>query len=249
MRVDCRRVVTLIGSRDGCKVCLRDRDVSPAHVAIVHDGSRVLALDLVTPRGTSLNGSRLAYEALRQGDVLTVESWTFRVEWLSPDESPTAREDLFNLEPAPLTYALEHAASKRMLRPNRAVCIVGRRRGCDIMVDDARVSRAHALLMTYQGYPAVFDLLSANGTQVNGEPVGFRLLNDGDELHIGDSRLRVRMVESYKVVADAKPGAAAAPSPSAVAPPDLVDIKETEGSQRWRIAENLEKAARKAKRA
>ena len=46
--IACRRVVTLIGSRAGCKVNLRHKRVSPVHVAIVNTGSEVVDVDLVS---------------------------------------------------------------------------------------------------------------------------------------------------------------------------------------------------------
>ena len=104
------------------------------------------------------------------------------------------------------------------------------------------------ILFTYFGFPAIFDLLSRNRTVVNDVPVSFKLLKNDDELTIGESRFRVRLVGSAvseQVVRQL--GAAGKPQrPTLEAPaPDLIDIKATEGSQRWRVAENLEKANRK----
>ena len=55
-----------------------------------------------------------------------------------------------------------------------------------------RTSRAHALLLTYYGYPAIFDLLTSNGTFVNDEAQSFRQLEPEDILKIGDSEFRIR---------------------------------------------------------
>ncbi|MEK7393534.1 MAG: hypothetical protein AAB214_13325, partial [Fibrobacterota bacterium] len=79
--------------------------------------------------------------------------------------------------------------------------------------------------------------------------VGFQALSDGDVLTIGDTKFRVRVVEP-KVVAKSSstPKSAVATILPATPPktvPDLIDIQATEGSQRWRVAEdldNLEKA-------
>ena len=52
MRIKCRRVVTLLGSRLGCKIALKHKSVSPVHLAIVNDGEQIHASDLVTPTGS-----------------------------------------------------------------------------------------------------------------------------------------------------------------------------------------------------
>jgi hypothetical protein len=66
---------------------------------------------------------------------------------------------------------------------------IGRVRDCDICLADANVSRTHAALVAQDGGWAVEDLDSTNGTFVNGDPVGVRVLRDGDVLEIGATRL------------------------------------------------------------
>ena len=45
---------------------------------------------------------------------------------------------------------------------------IGRSRQCDVVVDDATVSRRHALFSEHDGQWTVEDLGSKNGTAVNG---------------------------------------------------------------------------------
>ncbi len=66
---------------------------------------------------------------------------------------------------------------------------IGRLRDCDICLADANVSRAHAALVFSDDAWTVEDLDSTNGTFVNGEHAGVRLLRDGDVLEIGATRL------------------------------------------------------------
>ena len=64
--------------------------------------------------------------------------------------------------------------------------IVGRRKGCDLRIPSEEVSRQHCLLSTAEGYLTVEDLDSANGTQLNGEPIsGKQVVRPGDKLKIG----------------------------------------------------------------
>jgi len=72
------------------------------------------------------------------------------------------------------------------------VTTVGRGEGIDVVFDDQSVSRLHAELIRRGPHVYVADLgLSANGTRVNGRPVGRRILNDGDVVSFGAARARV----------------------------------------------------------
>ena len=83
------------------------------------------------------------------------------------------------------------------------VTTVGRGEGVDIAFDDRTVSRLHAELVRRGPFVYVSDLgLSANGTRVNGRPVGRRILHDGDVVSFGSSRARVGGVEAANDVVD-----------------------------------------------
>jgi hypothetical protein len=71
------------------------------------------------------------------------------------------------------------------------VTTVGRGEGIDIALDDPTVSRLHAEIVRRGPHYYVCDLgLSANGTRVNGRPVGRRVLQQGDVLSFGSARMR-----------------------------------------------------------
>lgn len=246
--IECRRCVTLLGSRNGCKIVLKRKTVAAAHVAIVNTGAHVYAVDLVTKHGAQLNGLKMEHEELHDGDMLQIATWSFRVDIAQPMRSDEADLHTFDLDPTPHIVALEHIESGRILQSNREVCVVGRRSGCDIVISDSQVSRTHCLLFDYLGHPAVYDLLSRNQTWVNDNPVAYHELKDDDLLGIGDTKFRLRLVESKvgKVGTNGKSKETAPISlePRSI-PADEIDIESTEKSQRWRIVENLEKAARK----
>jgi pSer/pThr/pTyr-binding forkhead associated (FHA) protein len=63
--------------------------------------------------------------------------------------------------------------------------VFGRLVGCEVVLDDAGVSREHAELESIRGVVWVRDLGSRNGTWVNGEPVERRQLRPGDRIGIG----------------------------------------------------------------
>lgn len=69
---------------------------------------------------------------------------------------------------------------------------IGRSGAADVQIDDATVSRRHALIvLTDEGELRALDDRSLNGLFVNGERVEWAPLSDGDELEIGRYRLYV----------------------------------------------------------
>jgi hypothetical protein len=67
---------------------------------------------------------------------------------------------------------------------------IGRSVAADLRLDDPSVSRRHALVVSEPGEPLrVLDDRSLNGVLVNGEPIEWARLEDGDELTIGSFRL------------------------------------------------------------
>jgi pSer/pThr/pTyr-binding forkhead associated (FHA) protein len=185
-------------------------------------------------------------EPVSDGDILAVDQWEFRIEIEQPVQLGDADAHPFDLEPTPNTVALEHLGTGRILQPNRDVCVIGRRNGCDIVLPDPQVSRAHALMITYFGYPAIMDLLTSSHTFVNDEPILFRTLRDNDVIAIGETRFKARLVGSKvaeRAAGKPKDNGTAAPVRLAVEPvsADLINIEQVEGSQRWRVAESLEK--------
>lgn len=75
---------------------------------------------------------------------------------------------------------------------HEGVTTVGRGAGVDISLSDPSVSRLHAEVVRRGIYVYVADLgLSANGTRVNGRPVGRRVLSEDDVVSFGMSRTRI----------------------------------------------------------
>jgi pSer/pThr/pTyr-binding forkhead associated (FHA) protein len=69
------------------------------------------------------------------------------------------------------------------------------RRGRDILLDDDKISRKHAMFFLDDDGPSVVDLLSTNGTHVNGKKVSDADLQEGDIVNIGKTRFILRVEE------------------------------------------------------
>jgi hypothetical protein len=69
--------------------------------------------------------------------------------------------------------------------------LVGRSSRCDVVLSDPTVSRRHARLIFLDGRWLLQDLESTNGSRLNGHRVGRCQLQPGDDLRLGQARLRV----------------------------------------------------------
>ena len=97
-----------------------------------------------------------------------------------------------NLAPGSLGVAFEEDDEPMVIELNDGWNRIGRSGAADIQLDDATVSRRHALIVrTPEDELRALDDRSLNGLFVNGERVEWAPLEDGDELEIGCYRLYV----------------------------------------------------------
>ena len=72
---------------------------------------------------------------------------------------------------------------------------IGRRPGADVALDDATVSRRHALVVERDGESIIADDRSRNGLFVNGRRVLQAPLHNGDEIQLGALVMRFLEVQ------------------------------------------------------
>ena len=77
----------------------------------------------------------------------------------------------------------------KQITVNEGITRIGRSATAQICLEDATVSRRHAILMREDETVRVLDDRSLNGVFVNGERVTSRELQDGDVLQIGRHEL------------------------------------------------------------
>jgi pSer/pThr/pTyr-binding forkhead associated (FHA) protein len=95
---------------------------------------------------------------------------------------------------APGRYLAIEDAGEVVLMPLRSEVVrIGRSPANEIVLDDASVSRRHALLTRRGEATVILDDRSLNGIQVNGERVAEASLRDGDTIVLG--HVTVRFVE------------------------------------------------------
>lgn len=134
-------------------------------------------------------------------------------EWLEPDPKPAAAPTPPAAEPVKRGETMIYSSSQRIggavqearaRRGSRAVLVVGgrrvlvpppgavlgRSRECDIVLDDAGVSRRHAEIRPTEEEWVLADLGSTNGVRVNGRALrGKHALQLGDRIDLGNTEL------------------------------------------------------------
>lgn len=63
------------------------------------------------------------------------------------------------------------------------------KRTSDVILDDVAISRLHAMVFFGETGVGILDLVSKNGTFVNGEEIESRLLKKGDMIEMGETKI------------------------------------------------------------
>ena len=179
-----------------------DSAVQPRHAVIEHQGDRYTVRNLAVQAGTFVNGERVETAALREGDRLRIGgyelSFHMRMESrgeprrvasvAAPPPSPAPQPQAAS--PAPSTPAggpcLARATGERIrLRVGDATRI-GRALDNDIVLEDASISRHHAVIEPRNGGHVLRDLGSQNGTWLAHNRIDEVPLATGAAIRVGD---------------------------------------------------------------
>src|SRR5947209_17610769 len=87
---------------------------------------------------------------------------------------------------------------------DQTLVLLGKSARCKVRVGGPGVLSFHSSLLRTPGGAWIIDL--GGGTQVNGAPVRFARLEQGDELQIGDLAMRVRFEGPRRLLALPGPG-------------------------------------------
>jgi pSer/pThr/pTyr-binding forkhead associated (FHA) protein len=85
---------------------------------------------------------------------------------------------------------------RKYIIPNNRIQI-GRNETCDIILDNPYISNEHCAIYSNSDKVYVEDLISTNGTLVNGEKIDSKVvLKDGDEIKIEDRIIKYKKLSS-----------------------------------------------------
>lgn len=205
------REEVLIGRSERVDVCLPHPAVSLVHARLLYKEQRLLLIDMGSTNGLFCEGARVpAGHALPVGPGSAFRVGPFELRLVDPrddrgdaprDTSSYAREMVLGLlevidgqhQERRIELAEADGSSALHPLPATGVVVIGRGRECEIALDDGDASRQHAELRCEPDAIWLRDLGSKNGTLVNGVRAETRTeLHDGDELHVGRTRLTFR---------------------------------------------------------
>jgi ABC-type multidrug transport system ATPase subunit len=182
-----------IGRARDNHVILDAADVSRHHARIDVNGATTSIVDLGSANGTEVNGSQIDPRqpvSLKEGDRITIAGFVLRV-----GSAKVGYET--QVMPLQLSSATQVAAESRLIIKTSAgerafplggqKVSIGRSSSNDIVIPEAAVSKAHAILHREGTAYFIEDAGSANGTFLNGERITRRALADGDVMTIGQS--------------------------------------------------------------
>jgi pSer/pThr/pTyr-binding forkhead associated (FHA) protein len=177
------RPVCVIGRRAaGVNLSLQSPQVSKMHALVVRDARRGVYLrDLASTNGVQRNGAPVHEAGLSDEDVLRIGSYTFRCD------SGFSRDTTDDALPA---AELVGDGVQFAFPPGQQTVLIGRRQGCDLLLDDEAVAPVHAIVFQLDGQRYVRDLGAPVGTRLNGRRIHQEPLSAGDELRIGGVTMR-----------------------------------------------------------
>ena len=167
--------LTTIGRSSANDIVIDSLLVSRRHARVDCSGGRCAVEDLGSANGLFVNGRRVSHAVLNPGDRLRVGDVDLVYQLAEASEARAW---------------LEVGATRHPLLLERTS--IGRSRSNNIHLADERASRQHARIDLQWGTFVLIDLDSANGTFVNGQRIQRHVLRSGDEVRIGDTRLRFR---------------------------------------------------------
>jgi hypothetical protein len=201
-----RLVETVSGRRDAPEIDLAALVLDAVAAAVVDGPAGPIAPNRLTvavvgePASPDVVASVAAELADLVGSIADEHGWRLEgpvdVEFRFSDEGHPAVDTLVSPGPLPAWANLSRVAGSHVVTIHHGRAIIGRSSSADVMLDADTVSRRHALLIRQSGSTWLADLGSANGTYLNGAPVGDPVeIVAGDVLGFGDASYAFRPLE------------------------------------------------------
>jgi pSer/pThr/pTyr-binding forkhead associated (FHA) protein len=174
------RPVTLVGSRDNCRLHLISRSISQVHALFVNSGGTTYVCDLASREGVQVNDVAVRSQQLQTGD--RIELGKFLFEYRGPKNPPAAP-----IPDPPPAMVLDDGSP---IPIDSQILIIGRRQDIDVpLANEPAVSSLHAVIFALDGEWMLRDLGSRTGTRLNNKSIHQEKISFGDEITIGTTRL------------------------------------------------------------
>ncbi|UCF32671.1 MAG: FHA domain-containing protein [Phycisphaerales bacterium] len=187
-----RRHVTVIGSQRKAHIVLHGSGISKAHCVIVNTGKEVYLKDLHSDGGTLCNDTLVSCRVLRNGDVVKVGATEINVEMtgVATGSAPVGPVRIDHPGGIGWITAVDEASNKRW-RVRDLIAVVGRAPGAEILVQEAGIEPAHAILFKMGDDAVWYDLPTSSSGRTDGEKGTMSLLTHGATRLVGSLRLGI----------------------------------------------------------
>jgi pSer/pThr/pTyr-binding forkhead associated (FHA) protein len=200
----------LIGCHPACDVCLDHEDVDDRHAYLQVVGGQVYCVDLRSRSGTYWESGGEGSGWLDRDETIRIgpyHLWLADSRFGTPNPSTNGhprcplqalpREE--DTLPGLVLDFQKEGPEALQWRMKQTLVLLGKSGRCKVRVGGPGVLNFHSSLLRTTDGAWIIDL--GGGTQVNGAPVRFARLEQGDELRIGDLSMRVRFEESRSLLA------------------------------------------------
>jgi pSer/pThr/pTyr-binding forkhead associated (FHA) protein len=217
----------LVGRDERNGILLDDPEVSRRHAYLQQLGGRVFCVDLGSRTGIRWEGEPRPAGWLRLDQRIQIGPFTLELAKVlrageGPVEAAAEHGDPLQdrvCDPHSLPQLTVEVGNevKSRLQLNRELVLVGSAPGCRVRLRDASISRYHCSLVRTPEGVWVIDLLSGSGTCLNGQPIRWAMVKEGDQLQVGPYVLRVSHQDVSKETSRHSPAEipARTPAPSA----------------------------------
>lgn len=201
----------IIGRSRRAHLRLTHTDVSMRHTYLQIVAGRLYCVDLCSRTGTSGGSGLRGGEILAQSE--TIQIGPFQVEAIDEtewDEAEGVRDSdsEISLEPEADELArvtvevLNRAKGGRFRAIEDAITLAGNAPSCQLRLKDKSLSKTHCSLVRTPDALWCVDLFGRGGTKINGAEIRIGKLKDGDQLRIGNAKIRVH----YSTLTDEESG-------------------------------------------
>src|SRR5687768_11691754 len=171
--VELARAVVLLGSEAYNHIRMASSTVSRSHALILNSDGGSYIRDLVSRTGVFVNGEQVREKALFDGDEIKIGRFSFIFQsGVLPERDVE-------------TPAGQLKIGSFVLPLNQRVVVIGRRAGCDLILENDLVSTVHAIVFTMNGKHVLRDLNSKNGTRVDNKKIHQVELKTSDVIRVG----------------------------------------------------------------
>lgn len=184
----------IVGRSEECDLHLPHAEVSRKHAYLQVVRGRVCCLDLGSRTGTHWMHGGNANQAgpVDAGEPVSIGPYSLTLEETDGglEEADPPPDD----EEAPLEMHLDFlnvGDDVRRWTASRSLILIGQSEPCKVRLGDASVSRVHCGIVRTPRRLWVVDLLSDEGTLVEGRAVAAARLDNGSELQVGRYRIGV----------------------------------------------------------